>query len=77
MKKYIAPKIKQIPLSPEQAILQVCQVGGAYFGWTSTPDTVCGIPTTSFADICPRAVRGVQQSGIDNLTTGGVDSQPS
>jgi hypothetical protein len=30
MKKYNAPSIKAIPLHPEQAILNVCAVGGNY-----------------------------------------------
>ena len=36
MKKYIAPKIKSIKLDPEQAILQICQLGGFYFYNTSS-----------------------------------------
>ncbi|MDD4203405.1 MAG: hypothetical protein PHQ52_08065 [Candidatus Omnitrophica bacterium] len=30
-KKYAQPKIKAVILTSEQAILQVCQVGGGYF----------------------------------------------
>jgi hypothetical protein len=31
MKKYQQPKIKKVVLDPEQAVLQVCKVGGQYF----------------------------------------------
>lgn len=31
-KNYIKPRIKSIKLDSEQAILQVCKIGGAYFG---------------------------------------------
>ena len=36
MKKYLEPKIKAIKLDIEQAILNVCVIGGAYFNSTAT-----------------------------------------
>lgn len=32
MKEYIKPKIEEVSLDNNQAILQICRVSGAYFG---------------------------------------------
>ena len=61
MKKYTSPKIKSVALDPEQAILEVCRVGGAYM-YTNTPNNYC-MPYTGggiFGN-CPIAVRGVSK----------------
>ncbi|MDD4202187.1 MAG: hypothetical protein PHQ52_01840 [Candidatus Omnitrophica bacterium] len=54
MKQYSSPNIKAVTLDPEQAILEICQVAGAYM----LPGNLCyslggGAP-------CAIAVRGVQ-----------------
>ena len=70
-KSYIEPKIKAIPLNQESAILQVCQVGGAYFGWgprTTTPQ--CGYADTSGGN-CRTGVRGIVNRGYDPGPFGG------
>ncbi|MDD4294743.1 MAG: hypothetical protein PHP69_04460 [Candidatus Omnitrophica bacterium] len=42
MKHYKKPKIMEIPLDMEQAVLQVCVVGGQYFNRVTTPICVAG-----------------------------------
>ena len=59
MKKYIQPKIKSVSLDPDQAILQVCQVGGGYF--SDTPGVQCfKSGTETECQMAPaRATRGI------------------
>ena len=52
MKKYIKPKIKAIDLDPDQAILAVCQVAGAYFLFNGCFSSGTGVA-------CPSEIRGV------------------
>ena len=53
MKKYIEPKIKAVTLDADQAILQVCAVGGIYMsasgglcttGWETPLTFTCATP---------------------------------
>lgn len=37
MKKYNSPKTRRIPLDTDQAILQVCMIGGAYLQTRTSP----------------------------------------
>lgn len=60
-KEYSSPHIKCIPLIAEQAILLVCNIGGAYFGWESQPgSTKCtGIANIiSGSGFCQSDIRG-------------------
>ncbi|MDD4203215.1 MAG: hypothetical protein PHQ52_07090 [Candidatus Omnitrophica bacterium] len=61
MKKYIQPKITVVNLDSEQAILQVCKIGGAY-GSINT-QTICR-PLIGVGAIpigaCPVSVKGVR-----------------
>ncbi|MDD4203411.1 MAG: hypothetical protein PHQ52_08095 [Candidatus Omnitrophica bacterium] len=45
-KKYSQPKIESIELNPNQAILEVCQVGGGYL-FSTNSCVVTGIPMRS------------------------------
>ncbi|MDD4203212.1 MAG: hypothetical protein PHQ52_07075 [Candidatus Omnitrophica bacterium] len=60
MKKYIKPSIKAVELLGEQAILEVCQVGGGWFGGgtNSFCEPYHSYPET-FASSCTFSVRGV------------------
>ena len=70
MKKYIKPKIKAIQLDPEQAVLQVCQVGGAYFRITGSTKCFNGGPGA----YCDITIKGVGNSmGFSSI----VDAMPS
>ena len=40
-KQYTSPKIKAVQLNAEQAIFNVCKVGGAYGSTDMFPTTVC------------------------------------
>ncbi|MDD4203461.1 MAG: hypothetical protein PHQ52_08345 [Candidatus Omnitrophica bacterium] len=56
MKKYIEPKIKFIPLDPEQAIFEVCSVSGHYF---NVANTRCMLIAGKFpTNTCVVSVRG-------------------
>ncbi|MDD4203337.1 MAG: hypothetical protein PHQ52_07710 [Candidatus Omnitrophica bacterium] len=57
MKKYIKPNIKAIELSPEQAVLNVCIVGGVYFG-TGIGVNLCHDGTGPGQGGCESSVRG-------------------
>jgi hypothetical protein len=61
-KTYMQPKIKSINLEPEQAILQVCQIGGAYFGFTvvTIPTSYCEGGTRTGPNPCIVSIKGVQ-----------------
>ncbi|MDD4201887.1 MAG: hypothetical protein PHQ52_00280 [Candidatus Omnitrophica bacterium] len=41
MKKYIIPKIRAIKLDQKQAVLEVCQLAGAYFVSAGPPSDWC------------------------------------
>lgn len=43
MKKYISPKTKSVELNSEQAIILVCQVGGAYMGSSAVRNCIFGV----------------------------------
>lgn len=62
MKKYIEPKITVVTLDPEQALLQVCIIGGAYFLGAS-----CWVSGGTVAN-CPIAVKGVQNLMATNTS---------
>ncbi|MDD4201992.1 MAG: hypothetical protein PHQ52_00815 [Candidatus Omnitrophica bacterium] len=61
MKKYIEPKIRAIKLDSEQAIIQVCQVGGNYL-WTNGTRTSCIGDGGALVPVCIRSVRGAQET---------------
>ena len=61
MKKYIEPKIKAVELDADQAILQVCMVGGAYLGEAMSPGTSRCTPMGSSGK-CDLEVRGARTS---------------
>ena len=74
MKQYTPPKIKSVVLDPEQAILEVCRVGGAYM-YYGNPNYAC-VEYKSFGEsACPYKVRG----GAKNFDSVGASyaSEPS
>ncbi|MDD4201864.1 MAG: hypothetical protein PHQ52_00155 [Candidatus Omnitrophica bacterium] len=77
-KKYFRPKVKCIPLSQEQATLQVCRIGGAYFGFTDAFPSWCfGVGTTQPRVYeCDVTVKG-QSFATDRGNPNSADTQPS
>ena len=73
MKKYVEPKIKAIMLDPDQAVLEVCKVGGVYFTATASQCTQPG--TFRTAGVCVDAVRDVKGISITFAAT--RDAMPS
>ncbi|MDD4202865.1 MAG: hypothetical protein PHQ52_05305 [Candidatus Omnitrophica bacterium] len=74
MKKYNKPCIKSIPLDPDQAVLEVCKVGGAYFSNTvQCKYHGTGLLGPFFA--CPVPVKGVATITIWNRND--LTQQPS
>lgn len=60
-KKYKQPKIKRIQLDAEQAILQVCAVGGVYMLLRAGVSTFWCITATGASwDNCQISAKGVQ-----------------
>ncbi|MDD4202508.1 MAG: hypothetical protein PHQ52_03485 [Candidatus Omnitrophica bacterium] len=57
-KKYTQPKIRSVNLDPEQAVLQVCQIGGVYFVTTVSLKCFAG----GFGPYCHVSVKGVANS---------------
>ena len=55
---YKQPKICAITLDVEQALLEVCQIGGGY--WGTGNQCIGGAPMTE----CPISVRGVRNAGV-------------
>ncbi|MDD4203407.1 MAG: hypothetical protein PHQ52_08075 [Candidatus Omnitrophica bacterium] len=74
MKKYVQPKIKAMELSPEQAILNVCQVGGGYMSGPPTNTSGYCMSAGSVA-ACRVVVRGGTKLAGPGGTT--PDSAPS
>jgi hypothetical protein len=67
MKKYIKPKISSIELDPEQAILNVCAVGGIFMLQKVSPSIYwCITRTGTYSSNCLTSIRGV--AGQDILT---------
>jgi hypothetical protein len=60
-KKYISPKITAVELDPEQAILNVCAVGGMYL----TGPNSCAFLSGGGMESCGTALRG-KQTGTDH-----------
>ncbi|MDD4202496.1 MAG: hypothetical protein PHQ52_03425 [Candidatus Omnitrophica bacterium] len=61
MGKYIHPKIKRIELDTEQAVLEVCKLGGKYFfKFTDVP--LCASGTQSAGSYCNTSVKGARQN---------------
>ena len=56
-KAYVKAEITGVKLDPDQAILQACKVGGAY--WCTGAGT-CSVDGTDY--LCPMEVRGKQES---------------
>ena len=52
MKKYIEPKIKAIKLDPEQALLEICAVGGLYLNPGTTPPICISVSYPSGPPLC-------------------------
>ncbi|MDD4203142.1 MAG: hypothetical protein PHQ52_06725 [Candidatus Omnitrophica bacterium] len=48
MKKYISPKVKAVVLDPDQAVLEVCKLGGHYFKRITA--TVCFYGTDTMGE---------------------------
>ena len=69
MKKYTQPKIRSIVLNAEQAILQVCQVGGAYFSGAQEQCLAKGTNPPHYKCYVP--VRGLS---YENATYGDTNS---
>ena len=67
MKQYITPKIKSIELNAEQAILQICQLGGIYIYIQPYVSSRCAIiGSTGVAGsryTCPVSVKGRSTTG--------------
>ncbi|MDD4203214.1 MAG: hypothetical protein PHQ52_07085 [Candidatus Omnitrophica bacterium] len=62
MKKYITPNIKAVKLSAEQAILEVCQIGGGWFG--NTLNGYCEAYRPTATGICSYPVRSVVNGNV-------------
>ena len=81
MKKYIEPKIKQIPLDPKQAILQVCKAGGQYLSLTTPSQggrgAGCATGTTGPGPQCHWTPKGGDGGDITQATFGSTDALPS
>ena len=60
MKKYIEPKIKAVELDPDQAILQVCMVGGVYLSDNVTD--VCMATGGLYSATCNMTPKGATTS---------------
>ena len=75
--KYIEPKIKAVELDTEQAILEVCAVGGIYLSGTSAP--WCGHTLAGGAGpVCKTTPKGVTGGISRMMPTGlGGDATPS
>ncbi|MDD4202118.1 MAG: hypothetical protein PHQ52_01475 [Candidatus Omnitrophica bacterium] len=78
MKKYIQPKIKAIKLDSDQAILQVCKVGGDYFGVGTNGTNKCqkADDPTLGSSTCLVAVKGVNPQ-VNTLNVTSLDQMPS
>ncbi|MDD4202343.1 MAG: hypothetical protein PHQ52_02640 [Candidatus Omnitrophica bacterium] len=74
MKKYIKPKTKAVELLTEQAVLEVCQIGGGWFGDSSTH--FCEPYHSTGTVPCTYSVRGVVQ-GYNHFEASPGQSQPS
>lgn len=67
--QYCSPHIKCIPLESDQAILQICRVGGAFFWWgtASVPyycsgDSSAAGPTAS--NVCFASIKGQSVASV-------------
>ena len=67
MKKYIEPKVKAVKLDSEQALLTVCQTGGAFMSATSL--CVGPVGTALPPMSCTSSVRSVGGGGSASYTT--------
>ncbi|MDD4202499.1 MAG: hypothetical protein PHQ52_03440 [Candidatus Omnitrophica bacterium] len=74
-KQYKYPRIKAVILDPEQAILEVCQIGGVYF-FKPAGTSLCGIGVGKFGPYCDISVRGITTSTA-GLTNGLGSAKPS
>ncbi|MDD4202344.1 MAG: hypothetical protein PHQ52_02645 [Candidatus Omnitrophica bacterium] len=77
MKKYIKPKIKAVELLTEQAVLEVCQVGGGWFG--NTYNAYCEAyhsVSDGWPNSCTFSVRGVAK-GFNWAEMSPGESHPS
>lgn len=74
MKKYTSPKIVSISLNSEQAILQVCQVAGAYFD-----NLKCTLLSSRYAGYgtCYISVRGTRGFQMVDPLLSPTSGQPS
>ncbi|MDD4202863.1 MAG: hypothetical protein PHQ52_05295 [Candidatus Omnitrophica bacterium] len=70
--KYISPKIKVVKLDPEQALIQICVIGGAYM---SPGRNSCVETGTTIVTPCPGTVRG--QQGSWQMASPVPESSPS
>ncbi|MDD4203188.1 MAG: hypothetical protein PHQ52_06955 [Candidatus Omnitrophica bacterium] len=71
IKNYKKPVISAITLNPDQAILQVCQVGGAYFGGGGQPSNCLFLGGLVGCDLTVRGTKHIA-GGF-----GSVDASPS
>ena len=64
MKKYIEPKIKAVTLNANQAVLEVCAVGGIYLNSNTPP--WCGGTTGATGPFCIETPKGsaAESSGV-------------
>ncbi|MDD4203397.1 MAG: hypothetical protein PHQ52_08025 [Candidatus Omnitrophica bacterium] len=79
MKKYIKPKIKTIELDADQAILQVCAVGGIYLNTQRhATATYCGSRRGVFGGLpdCTATPKGGATSNF-NISPADIVSGPS
>ena len=76
MKKYIEPKIKAVELDADQAILQVCSVGGKYFESIILPPStgICVYGTGGAFMSCSNLYRGKMIAGGGYIQTAAIPS---
>lgn len=71
-KKYFQPVIKRIKLDPEQAVLVVCMLNGAYWNTTgATAEDGCQVPGTAIGNWCKLTPKG--GATAVSVTIGGED----
>jgi hypothetical protein len=73
-KKYISPRIKVVEVKSEQALLQVCIVGGIYNAATS-PLFYCVYSPVGYQNFCAFGVKGGASTGFG--TSGTLYNSPS
>ncbi|MDD4202637.1 MAG: hypothetical protein PHQ52_04140 [Candidatus Omnitrophica bacterium] len=67
MKSYTKPKIRSIVLDPEQSVLEICKIGGLYFGTFAQGCISLPVFTNPISATCINSVKGQSR-----MTDGGT-----